>query len=246
MKLLKCPKLWSAIALAASLGCVLTVVWCMLSVQNGSMGFRDANGIVRQAVEIGAGVAVFSALVLVYAFLKGGLISRILSGAATLLVAALVFVAVSSPPSEYDNPPGPPLNDISTDTLDPPLFDAVAAVRPENSNTLEYPGASAVERQADAFPDIAPINTDLSASEAFARSLELVRGYGWELIAESSDSGIIEAVATTPFFGFQDDVVIRVRSAGAGSVVDIRSHSRLGRGDQGKNAKRVRAFIADF
>lgn len=210
------------------------------------MGFRDAAGLVRQTIQIGAGVAVFSALVFVYALIKGALLSRLMSAVATLLVAALVIVAVTSQPSEYDNPPGPPLNDISTDTLDPPQFDAVAAIRPENANTLEYPGASAVERQADAFPDIAPINSSLSSEDAFSRSLELVSSYGWELVAEDASTGIIEAVATTPFFGFQDDVVIRVRTAASGSVVDIRSHSRLGRGDQGKNAKRVRAFIADF
>ena len=69
---------------------------------------------------------------------------------------------------------------------------------------------------------------------------------GWDLIAEDSSTGMIEAVATTSFFGFKDDVVIRVRSNGSGSVVDIRSHSRLGRGDQGKNAGRIRNFIAKF
>ena len=200
----------------------------------------------RQTIQVGAGIAVVSALIFVFALLKGGLISRLMSGVATLLVAVLVIVAITNQPSEYDSPPGAPLNDISTDTLDPPLFDAVAAVRPESSNTLEYPGASAVARQAEAFPDIQPISSDLSAQAAFERSLALVEDSGWELVAENSDTGIIEAVATTSFFGFKDDVVIRVRSNGSGSIVDIRSHSRIGRGDQGKNAKRIRGFIAEF
>ncbi|WP_413700620.1 DUF1499 domain-containing protein [Psychromonas sp. KJ10-10] len=162
------------------------------------------------------------------------------------MVSALVVVAVASQPSEYDSPPGPALNDISTDTIDPPQFDAVATIRPSKSNTLEYPGASAIARQAEAFPDIKPIQSTLTSQEAFARSLEIVSDSGWELIAEDISTGIIEAVATTPFFGFKDDIVIRIRDNGNKSIIDIRSHSRAGRGDQGKNAKRIRKFITDF
>lgn len=246
MALLKNPKFWSALALIASAACIAVVLWCMFGVQSGSMSFRDAAGLVRQTVQVGAGVALVSALIFIFSLVKGELFSRLMSGIATLMVAALVFVAVSSQPSEYDNPPGPPLNDISTDTLDPPQFDAVAAIRPENSNTLEYPGESAIARQADAFPDIAPIQSELSKQAAFERAMEIVDSEGWEVIAENASTGIIEAVATTPFFGFKDDVVIRVRESGNGSIVDIRSHSRIGRGDQGKNAKRIRAFIAEF
>ena len=246
MSFLKCAKFWSALALVASVTCISVVFWSMFSVQSGSMGFRDAAGLVRQTVQVGAGIAIASALIFVYSLIKGALLARIMSGVATLLVAALVVIAVTSQPSDYDQPPGPPLNDISTDTLDPPMYDAVIALRPEGSNTLEYPGESAVLRQAEAFPDIKPINSGLSVQAAFDRSIEVVEDMGWELIAEDAATGIIEAVATTSFFGFKDDVVIRVRPDGNGSIVDIRSHSRLGRGDAGKNAGRIRKFIAEF
>jgi len=139
-----------------------------------------------------------------------------------------------------------PLNDISTDTQNPPLYSAVASLRPEGSNTLEYPGASAARTQAQLFPDIAPIKSSLSSSDAFARALQVGKQMGWDIVANDEAAGHIEGVASTTFFAFKDDVVIRVKPDAAGSVVDIRSHSRIGRGDRGKNAERVREFISKF
>lgn len=246
MSLLKKPKKWAALALVASIACISVVAWCMFSVKGGTMGFRDAAGLTRLTVQISACVAIFSAVIFIFSLIRRELISSLMSGIAALMLSALVFVAVTSQPSEYDSPAGPALNDISTDTLDPPQFDAVAGVRPSDSNTLDYPGESAVARQADAFPDIAPIQSKLSSQAAFQRSLKIVSDSGWELIAEDDASGIIEAVDTTAFFGFKDDIVIRVRENGNSSIIDIRSHSRVGRGDRGQNAKRIRQFIEDF
>jgi len=64
------------------------------------------------------------------------------------------------------------------------------------------------------------------------------------VIAHDSTTGMIEAVVTTTVFGFQDDVAIRVRPADGGSVVDVRSKSRDGKGDLGVNANRIRDFVA--
>ena len=45
-------------------------------------------------------------------------------------------------------------------------------------------------------------------------------------------------------FGFKDDVVVRVReNAEGGSLVDVRSVSRVGRSDLGVNAKRIGAIL---
>jgi len=76
--------------------------------------------------------------------------------------------------------------------------------------------------------------------------LEVVDEMGWELVAEDSSTGLIEAVSSTRVFSFEDDVVIRVAASGSGSIVDIRSHSRIGRGDRGVNAARVHSFISAF
>jgi uncharacterized protein (DUF1499 family) len=65
---------------------------------------------------------------------------------------------------------------------------------------------------------------------------------GWEIVAEDADALRIEATATTPFVSFKDDVVIRITAANGETLVDVRSKSRLGRGDMGVNANRIRQF----
>ena len=138
-----------------------------------------------------------------------------------------------------------PINDISTDTQNPPIFVAVIPLREDASNPADYV-ASQGSAQAAQFPDIKPISSTLSVDAAFTRALVLADDMDWEIVAQDANTGIIEAVASTPFFNFKDDVIIRVSANSAQSIVDIRSHSRIGRGDRGKNAKRVREFIADF
>ena len=53
----------------------------------------------------------------------------------------------------------------------------------------------------------------------------------------------VEAEQRARLPGYKDDVVVRVTSDGAGSRVDVRSLSRVGRSDFGTNAKRVRAYL---
>ncbi|HJR53568.1 MAG TPA: DUF1499 domain-containing protein, partial [Gemmatimonadota bacterium] len=57
------------------------------------------------------------------------------------------------------------------------------------------------------------------------------------------DRGRIEATATTPWFGFKDDVVVRIRPEAGGSRVDVRSVSRVGRSDVGTNARRIEEYL---
>jgi uncharacterized protein (DUF1499 family) len=79
----------------------------------------------------------------------------------------------------------------------------------------------------------------------FERALAAVEALDWELVAAVPAEGRIEATDTTFWFRFKDDVVIRIRPAGAsGAVIDARSLSRVGGGDAGTNARRLRAFFA--
>ena len=80
-------------------------------------------------------------------------------------------------------------------------------------------------------------------ARAFDRALEAAKRQGWEIVAAVPGEGRIEATDTTRWFGFKDDVVVRVRPDGAGSRVDVRSVSRVGRGDVGTNARRIRGFL---
>ena len=66
----------------------------------------------------------------------------------------------------------------------------------------------------------------------------------WEVVTVAPGEGRLEAVATTAWFGFKDDIVVRIAPAGDGSRVDVRSKSRLGLSDVGTNARRIRRFMA--
>ena len=128
----------------------------------------------------------------------------------------------------------PPINDITTDTEHPPQF--MTAPRP-------YPGAEFARQQRAAYPDLAGLTLPLPPREAFAKALAAAQAMGWEVVGEDAGSGRIEAVATTPWFAFRDDIAVRVAPEGTGSRIDVRSKSRVGRSDLGTNARRIRAYL---
>lgn len=132
----------------------------------------------------------------------------------------------------------PPINDISTDTQDPPVF--WFTVTP-----TDYPSANA-EPQRAAYPDVRPLDLDLSFDDAFGLALALVEERGWKLLSADPDESQIEAIATSRLFGFEDEVAIRVSETDNGTRIDIRSRSRLGQVDRGANARRITKFLSDL
>lgn len=137
----------------------------------------------------------------------------------------------------------PAIHDITTDTENPPEFLAVPALRPEGANRLEYGGPPLAERQRRAYPDIQPARIDAPPDRVFVEALATAREMGWDIIESDPAEGRIEAVATTFWFGFKDDVVIRIAESPQGTRVDMRSVSRVGVSDVGKNAARIRAYM---
>lgn len=144
----------------------------------------------------------------------------------------------------------PPIHDITTDTQNPPVFDAVVALRVNAINPLEYgAGASPSELAAlqhKAYPEVTTLSSDLVFGDAVARSVEVLSAQGLEVVNVDPDKGIVEAVATTFWFGFKDDVVVRITATPQGSKVDMRSVSRVGQSDIGANAARIRKFLEAF
>ena len=148
----------------------------------------------------------------------------------------------------------PPIHDISTDTSNPPKFIAVLPLREADNapNTAEYlveyetrGGVLNVpEAQKKGYPDIQPVELwGLSFYEAFDLALAAAERQGWTIVAADKEEGRIEAWDKTTFMGFIDDVVIRITPEGIGSIVDIRSVSRVGGSDVGKNAQRIRTYV---
>jgi uncharacterized protein (DUF1499 family) len=137
----------------------------------------------------------------------------------------------------------PAINDITTDPDDPPRFAAALEAPANRGRDMTYPDAFAAQQRA-AYPDLAPVRVSSPPARALALAEETARDLGWEVVAVEREAGRLEARETSRLFRFVDDVVVRVRPApGGGSLVDVRSKSRDGRGDLGANAGRIRAFV---
>ncbi len=164
----------------------------------------------------------------------------------SLLLAIVLGVAVAAVPWAFKRQAQavPPIHDISTDTRRPPEFVDVLAHRAGALNPVAYGGEEIAQAQQAAYPDLQPLLLDAAPSVAFERALHAARAQGWEIVATDAAAGRIEATDTTFWFGFKDDVVIRVEPADTGSRIDVRSLSRVGKSDVGANAKRIRAFLA--
>ncbi|MDQ2962138.1 MAG: DUF1499 domain-containing protein [Pseudomonadota bacterium] len=137
----------------------------------------------------------------------------------------------------------PPIHDITTDTANPPRFVAMIPLRQGAPNSVEYPGEALSRQQRVAYPDIRPATIAEPPDAAFTRALKAASDVGWQIVAAVPGEWRIEATDTTIWFGFKDDIVIRVTPTAGGSLIDVRSVSRLGEGDLGKNAARIRAYL---
>jgi uncharacterized protein (DUF1499 family) len=140
----------------------------------------------------------------------------------------------------------PPIHDITTDLERPPQFVAVLPLRASAANPATYGGPEVAEAQRRAYPDIKPLMLSLSPGAAYSLALASARSMGWDLVASDSAAGRIEATATTTWFGFKDDVVVRIRPTAGGSRIDVRSVSRLGKSDVGAIAKRIRSYLSEI
>ncbi|MDO8794090.1 MAG: DUF1499 domain-containing protein [Vicinamibacterales bacterium] len=138
----------------------------------------------------------------------------------------------------------PSIHDITTDTTDPPRFIDAVSRRVPGENTVDYEGDGVARQQHAAYPDLQPLLVDEPAASVFARLLTAMQGLGWEILGQDAAAGRIEATDTTFWFGFKDDVVVRIRPDGPRTRVDVRSASRVGLGDVGTNARRIRTLTA--
>jgi hypothetical protein len=139
----------------------------------------------------------------------------------------------------------PRIHDISTDLVDPPRFSAVLPLRANAANPApDRIDDKTASLQRAGYPDLVTLDLPLSSDAAFAKVLQAAKTMEWEIVSVRPAEGILEATATTAWFGFHDDIAVRVRAAGQQSRVDVRSTSRVGVGDAGKNADRIRRFLA--
>jgi hypothetical protein len=151
----------------------------------------------------------------------------------------------------------PAIHDISTDLADPPAFQTLQ-MRADNLDNV--PGADDAKMRGmtpeqrwamvhqKAYGDIRSVRVNEPVASVVAKAERLAKARGWDVAISLPEEGRLEATETSAFFQFKDDVILRVRpsATGAGSIVDMRSVSRVGQSDLGMNAKRVRSFLADL
>lgn len=162
------------------------------------------------------------------------------------LLALPAWIAASA----FDRPP---IADISTDLVDPPLFSgSPKAVAARRGTVHPLPTAATRQSQLKSYPDVQPVDIELGPAETYAGALKLVRARRWTVIeaqppAAPQQTGHIDAVARTVLMGFADDVTIRIAPSAPGrSRVDIRSASRIDLRDLGANAARIEAFATEL
>ena len=135
----------------------------------------------------------------------------------------------------------PPIHNISPDTENPPQFDKIVAIRSAaQANPLAYDAAALAPQQPAAYPWVKPLTLMAPVDEVVDRAEAVMRDMGLEIVSSNKTTGLVEATATTFWFGFKDDVAVRVQpAADGGTQVDLRSVSRVGQSDLGANAARI-------
>ncbi len=139
----------------------------------------------------------------------------------------------------------PPIHDITTDLDNPPMFEAILPLRKDAANGLERP-ANLAQLQREGYPDVMPVTLSMPRDQAFDLALAAAQDAGWRIVTADKATGRIEGTDTTRWFGFEDDVVVRLTPWGSGTRVDVRSVSRIGRSDVGTNARRIRRYLGEL
>lgn len=231
------------VGLALALLCVLAAMLSGFGHRFGWWHYRFAFSILRSAAYVALAIAGISLALAAMAAWQ-----RDWSAFALALLAVAMALGTAAVPWNYLRVARavPPIHDISTDTQDPPRFVAVLALRASAPNGPEYAGAMVAEQQRRAYPDIVSLQSSVPPARIFPFVETVARSLGWEVVAVNPEEGRLEATDTTLWYGFKDDIVVRVGPQRGGSRVDVRSVSRVGRSDLGVNAARIRAFLQEL
>lgn len=243
----------SWIAAILSLGAVFVALVAAIGSGQGMWHFRTGFALLEYMFFAAIAGAVFALIALVLAG-RSGMHALVWLNLVALIVAlGYVFYLGSMVTTARSVAP---IHDITTNLDDPPSFYRLR-VRDDNFAYIPDLGRPALARltprerwraiHAEEYGDLESVRVPWSKAETVSRIEALMRDRGWELVTVDPRAGIVEAVDTSLFFRFKDNVVARVREDQAGgSVVDMRSISRVGQSDVGTNARRIRSFLKDL
>lgn len=189
---------------------------------------------------VGVLLGILTLIVSIIALIRGPNRLRALLGLLPALAIIGVVFYVAQPSSNL-----PRINDITTDTENPPVFVHAKTLADNAARDMTYPGKEFARQQKQGYPDLAPLHLSIPPEQAFSRVQLAARSMpGWTITDENPQSLRLEGTETSELFRFVDDFVIEVRPANGGSEIQMRSKSRVGRGDVGANYKRIKAFLA--
>ena len=241
------------LAILLSFGAVVAALVAAIGSASGAWTFRAGLEALRYCFYAAAAGALVALVGLFLA--RRARNSRLVFANAIALVAALGFLTYLGAKVRTARSV-PAIHDVSTNLDEVPQFSRlqVRADNLEKVPDLDKPEYKAMEPEArwkavhrSAYGDIRTIHLPTNVADSIRRAEALARDRGWEIARSDPEAGILEATETSFFFRFKDDVVVRAKPASAvGSLVDMRSVSRVGVSDVGVNAKRVRAFLADL
>jgi len=218
--------------------CAIAAAAAGLGTRWGAWHFRTGFTLLAWAAYGGLAAAILGLVVLV---LDPSSWKTILLGLSTVVLGAVVVGIPWQMKQQVQHVP--PIHDITTDTENPPAFVAILPLRRDAPNPAEYGGPEVAAQQQKAYPDLRPLFLIAPQKEAFSKALEAARAMGWQIVDSNQDQGRIEATDTTLWFGFKDDIVVRVMPAVHGSRIEVRSVSRVGKSDVGTNARRIEAYL---
>ncbi|WP_133469923.1 DUF1499 domain-containing protein [Paraglaciecola marina] len=202
----------------------------VLELRQAFMGFRVA--------------LIVGAIVLVLVLIQVIFMRKNIVWSTTIFSALLALVAVGFPLGMMNKGKSvPAIHDISTDLVNPPKFNAILALRADAPNPAAYQGEEIASQQRSAYPELQTQTYSQSSVLVFDAALASVKSMGLEVVTADKATGQIEAYDTTAWFGFIDDVVIRIQSQADKTILDVRSKSRIGRSDLGKNAERIHDIL---
>jgi hypothetical protein len=232
MKLVRIPLLLAVLS-------VVLLALSGLGVRAGWWPYAVGFTLLRWVVGVGAAAVLLAVISLLIPKARAAAVP-------TLLISAVIGAAAAWMPWQMAQQAKtlPRIHDISTDLADPPMFVAVLKLRVNAPNPATYGGPEVAAAQRSAYPDIQPLLLNAPVAEVFAAALAEAKKQDWQIAAQDGQTGRIEATATTFWFGFKDDIVVRITPIDGKSRVDVRSVSRVGKSDVGKNAQRIRDYLA--
>jgi uncharacterized protein (DUF1499 family) len=210
--------------------------------QLGLLPLTWAFGLMRWAAYVGVAAMLGALVVGALAYRQKARLGMLAAAAA--LVMGLVAFGI---PYQWQRQAQslPPIHDITTDLQNPPVFKAIVPLRGDAPNTLDR-SPQVADQQRRGYPDIAPVTLPIPPDQVFEEALLAAQEAEWQIADADKQAGRIEATDSTPWFGFKDDIVVRLTPWGSGTRVDVRSVSRIGLSDVGTNARRIKEFLGQL